>query len=193
MKIGIDIDGTIKQTLAAALQVFNKNLKQNIQMEQVTEYYLDMAYGLTREEGRYWWDKLEAEIYTLGVPLENAAEALQQLVQEGHSIQFVTARPALPLIKEITIQWLQKHHFPYSGQNLHMASLDKGTIAKRLELDLFFEDAPEHLDRLIEMGIDTVVVDAVYNRKYPAAQRIKSWKQGLELVREKSEAKLKRS
>jgi uncharacterized HAD superfamily protein len=183
MNIGIDIDGTIKQTQKAAVEVFNRHLNQNVKVEDLREFYLENVYGLTVEEGRKWWTRLEAEIYTLGVPLDNAAEALNEMKKEGHRIYFITARPDTPELFEITKKWLKDYGFPFDGTNLHMGSMDKGKVARSLEVTLFFEDAPEHLERLIQAGIRTVIVDAVYNREVESLARIHNWEEGLELVR----------
>jgi uncharacterized HAD superfamily protein len=186
MNIGIDIDGTIKQTQKSAVDVFNRHLKRNVLFEDLQEFYLDKAYGLSTEEGKEWWRKLEGEIYTLGIPLPNAAEALTEMKEEGHSIFFITARPDNPKLYEITENWLKHYEFPFDGSNLHMGSFDKGKVANDLKVEMFFEDAPEHLERLMEAGIPTVIVDAVYNRHFDSLPRIHTWEQGLELVREAS-------
>ena len=184
LRLGIDIDGTIKQTQKAAVEIYNEYLNRNVRLEDVTTFHLDPAYGLTPKEGARLWRKLEAKIYRLGVPLENAAEALNLLAQEGHEIFFITARPGMKNITEITKEWLTRYRFPYNGENLFMGSQDKAAVSKKLSIELFFEDAPYHLDRLTEAGIPTVIVDAVYNRDYPKPlPRITSWREGVELVR----------
>src|SRR5688572_26817732 len=102
LKLGIDIDGTIKDTHRAALDVYNQEFKRNITFEQVTDFFLDEAFGLTRDEGAAVWSKLEGKIYTVGVPLPHAQEVLQQLQEQGHEIYFITARPDYPSIIEVT-------------------------------------------------------------------------------------------
>lgn len=183
LNIGVDIDGTIKYTQRAAVQIFNKELNRKVKIEDVRTFHLDEPYGLEKKESKQLWRKLEPKIYSLGVPRENAAPVLSQLATEGHAIHFVTARPGMPHIRKITESWLDKHDFPFNGQNLHMSSQNKAKVAKRLALDLFFEDAPDHLDRLIAADVPTVIVDAVYNRDYnPAVPRIKDWREVPEIV-----------
>ena len=185
MNIGIDIDGTIKQTQRAAIQLFNEELNRNITEDEVTTFYLDEPYGLTGEEGAKVWRKLEERIYTIGIPLEHAPKVLTQLKEEGHNIYFITARPENEKIEKVTIQWLKKHGFPYDGHNLFMNSQQKGNKAKELEIDLFFEDDPTHIDNLLTAGIHTVIVDTHYNREYDKSiPRIKDWLEGLELIKQ---------
>jgi uncharacterized protein len=176
MKIGVDIDGTVKDTHRAAIEVYNKELNRSVTLEDAPDFYLDKAYGLSSDEGGRLWRKLEETIYELGLPLDHASEVLNDLVKRGHTITFITARPDIKNIRAITITWLKKHGFPYTGDNLVMNSQDKARVAKEKGIELFFEDAPEHLDNLIENGIRTIIVDASYNQQYPASiPRIKDW------------------
>lgn len=186
MKIGVDIDGTIKRTQEAAVRCFNEELNRSVRCEDVKEFHLDQAYGLSRKEGRRLWRKLEARIYTLGVPLDHAAPVLRDLKEKGHEIYFITARPGLPKITEVTEEWLRTHSFPFDGENLFMGSQDKAKVAKQLGVELFFEDAPQHLDRLVAAGIPTVVMDAVYNRNYgKKLPRITGWDEVYKLIEER--------
>lgn len=183
MRIGIDIDNTIKDTHSAAVQVYNRVLNKQVQNHEVRDFYLNLTYNLTKEEGHALWNKHESEIYTLGVPLDYAVEALNTLEQEGHELFYITARPDTPPLPEITRDWLKKHGFPFTEERLYMNAQDKSIVAKKLAIDLFFEDAPVHLDRLVAAGINTIIMDAVYNRDYPDLRRIHSWHEGLELIR----------
>ncbi|PTX58422.1 hypothetical protein C8P63_1169 [Melghirimyces profundicolus] len=194
MKIGVDIDGTIKNTQEAAVRCFNEELDRTVRCEDVSDFHLDRAFGLTRQEGRKLWRKLEARIYSLAVPLENAAPVLRDLKDKGHQIFFITARPGIPRVVRVTKDWLVKHGFPYDGENLFMNSRDKAKVAKKLGVELFFEDAPQHLDRLMEAGVPTVVMDAVYNRHYEGLPRITRWEEAYEWVerREKEPAEKSR-
>lgn len=183
MKLGIDIDGTIKHTHRAAIKVYNEEFKMNLTEDEVETFYLDEPYGLTSEEGKKVWRRLESKIYEIGVPLDHAPQALQQLVSEGHEVYFITARPGMEKIKKVTIDWLKKHGFPYNGNNLYMNSMQKGKVASKIGIDLFFEDDPEHINNLVAEGIPTVIVDMRYNQDYPKAlPRIKDWYEGINYV-----------
>ena len=184
MKFGIDIDGTIVDTHRVAVEVYNRVLKKQVRIEDVEEFYLDKAYGLTREEGSKLWHELEEEIYNAGLPFPHSQEVLNRLIEEGHEVYYITARPGVTKVREITIAWLRKHGFPYTENNLHMDSYDKAKVALELGIDLFFEDAPRHLERLLEKGVPTVIVDAAYNRQYTSCRRIKNWREVYEILEE---------
>lgn len=185
LNIGVDIDGTIKRTQEAAVAVFNEELGRDIHPRDIQEFYLDRAYGLTEKEGRRLWRKLEHKIYERGVPREGAAKLLNELEQEGHRIYYITARPGKPMLRRITISWLRKHGFPFHDTHLYMNAQDKAEVARRLQVQLFFEDAPEHIERLIRAGIPTVVVNAVYNRHvFPELPRINHWHEVHQFIEE---------
>lgn len=64
-----------------------------------------------------------------------------------------------------------------------MNSINKAKVAKKLEIDLFFEDADEHLNKLVSGGIPTIVVDACYNLGlHPNLPRITDWRDVYEIV-----------
>jgi uncharacterized HAD superfamily protein len=183
MKFGIDIDGTIKDTHKAAVDVYNEAFGKQIHIDDVPDFYLDKPYGFTPQEGRKMWRKLEEKIYSLGLPLPHASEVLNHLVNVGHEIYFITARPGMDNIRRVTKAWLKKHNFPYNGNNLLMNSQNKAKVAKKVGIDLFFEDAEEHLNRLVAGNIPTIIVDAVYNRNYPhKLHRITDWREVYEIV-----------
>lgn len=190
MIIGVDIDNTIKDTHRAAVEVYNQKLNQAVKVEDVKEFYLDKAYGLTRHEGRKLWRSLEEEIYQLGIPLTNAVKVLNELAVEGHRIFFITARPKTKNIEVITRKWLKKYGFPYTGDNLVMNAQDKAKAARKLGIELFFEDAPNHLENLVRNQVPVVIVDAVYNQDFPVSlKRITDWEQVHDLVREMEKSK----
>lgn len=194
MIIGVDIDNTIKDTHRAAVKIYNRKLNQQVKVEDVQDFYLDNAYGLTPKEGQKLWRTLEEEIYQLGVPLKHAVEVLNHLAEQGHHIYFITARPGLKNIESVTRRWLKEHGFPYNGENLIMNSQDKGKVAMELGVELFFEDAPDHLEKLVKSQVPTVIVDAVYNRDFPVPlKRITDWRQVYSLVEEMEHAKQKKN
>lgn len=183
MRLGIDIDGTIKYTHSAAIKLYNEELNMNVKEEDVITYFLDEPFGLTSKEGRKMWRRLEARIYTTAIPLENSSESLQQLEEEGHEIYYITARPGFKRIREVTEDWLLKHHFPYKKENLFMSSQNKSKVAIANNIHLVFEDDPCHIDNLVANGVPTVIVDCPYNRLISKdIPRIKDWNEGIRYV-----------
>ncbi len=183
MKLGIDIDGTIKYTHRAAIEIYNRVLRRNVKEEDVTTYFLDEPYGLDGDEGRALWRRLEAEIYQIGKPLEHSADSLKRLEQEGFEIAYITARPDGRIVREITEEWLFKNDFPFAD-HLFMNSQNKALVAAEQGVGIFFEDDPMHVKNLVASGIHTVVMDWPYNRVLPTEiPRIKDWIEGFNYVK----------
>lgn len=186
LTLGVDIDGTIKDTHTAAVQVFNREFQKSYQPEEIKEFYIHQPYGLTREEGANVWAQLENEIYDIGLPLQNAPNVLQKLAEHGHQIYYITARPDRDDIREVTSRWLQRHGFPFQEDRLLMGSHEKEKVAKKVGVDLFFEDAPDYLESLIEGDVHVIISDCVYNRDYkPEHPRFTNWNQIYEIVEQK--------
>jgi len=166
MKLGIDIDGTIKYTHRAAIEIYNEELNMNVAEEEVTTYFLDVISD--KDASKSW---------------QNSSESLQQLEKEGHEIFFITARPGFKKVRKITEEWLVKYNFPLNKNNLFMSSQNKSKIALSNQIDLFFEDDPFHINNLIKNGISTVVVDRPYNRILPNdIPRINDWFEGIDYI-----------
>lgn len=55
----------------------------------------------------------ESHRYKDAIPFENAANYLQQLAEEGHTITYFTSREEKD--REVTLAWLNTHNFPVHG------------------------------------------------------------------------------
>jgi hypothetical protein len=55
----------------------------------------------------------ESHLYADSLPYENAAECMQKLAAQGHTITYFTAREEKD--REVNLLWLEKHGFPVHG------------------------------------------------------------------------------
>ncbi|MEN9406436.1 MAG: hypothetical protein RLZ12_720 [Bacillota bacterium] len=184
MRLGIDLDGTVVDTWQIAVNHFNKLLGKQIDIAEARRlgnfYFL---YGITVEHGERLWAEHEETIYRLGKPFPEASEVLSRLVAEGHEVFFITARAKTEGIVQATKEWLVNNKFPYNGNNLIIGAGEKGLIARERGIDLFFEDMPVYLDKLVAANIPVVIFDAPYNQCYDAkVARITSWQEAYDLV-----------
>ncbi|MGB9859200.1 MAG: 5' nucleotidase, NT5C type [Moorellaceae bacterium] len=150
MRVGVDLCNTIADVNAEIKKVLG-----------LPENYVFREYGLmeagVKDAGG--WFKRHPEVFAEALPLPGAVEALDLLVVRGADIYYVTSRPAWA--REITERWLRKWGFP-EGQLVMEA--DKARVCKSLGLALFFEDAPEQIERLRRTGANVVAVAQPYNR-----------------------------
>ncbi|MGI9951966.1 HAD family acid phosphatase [Moorellaceae bacterium AZ2] len=150
MRIGVDVCNSIADV--------NTQIKKALGLP---EGYAFRRYGLQEvgiTDPEEWFFK-HPEVFSEAFPLAGAVEVLNALAARGVRIYYVTSRPSWA--KEITVRWLNKWGFP--DGTLIMAA-DKARVYKNLGLELFFEDAPEEIERLELSGAAVMAVAQPYNR-----------------------------
>lgn len=180
MRILLDIDGTICQTIAQALKLLGRDFGKNLDYNAVDDIWVTRAYGLSDEEGDRWWEANEPLLYGAARPMPWALNTVRNL-QRHHEIHIVTAREGRA--RRLTEEWLRRHGFPY--QSLIMDAVDKVSVSRTMGLDLAIEDDPRHLVALGQV-MPVIAIDAPYNRgvEAPGVVRARDWRSVGRLVRE---------
>ena len=121
MKIAIDIDGTISDTDAAFHEIIT---------EKINQYGYDCYFML-----HYRHSEVEAQAFKAAKPIPKAKETIEYLLENGHSIMFLTARNNKNAA--ITEQWLKENGFP----NCEVVfRTDKKKYLRENEFDLLIDD-----------------------------------------------------
>lgn len=180
MRIGIDIDDTITNSWESLIPLYRKIF--GIKIDENTEpYYGSVKDKMTLDEflemGRKYQDKM-AE-----APLkEDAYEILTKLKQEGHTIIFITARgKSYTNAYKSTKKYLDKHHIPYD--KLIVDTFDKSKACQEENIDLFIDDAKKHCEEVLSCGIDAIMMETSYNKKYKEFKHVKNWKEVYEYIK----------
>lgn len=110
---------------------------------------------------------VESPLSYLGLPVERGfAKAVADLRAGGHSVHFVTARPASLLMRGVTMIELARHGVRYDG--LHLVHYtEKANFILEEGFDLAVDDAPDHINALREMGVYAVVFRQPWNWSVP--------------------------
>lgn len=146
MKIALDFDNTLFQTVARVIEVYNSRNSTNIEFSQVAEYNLYECFPIKVA------DKLitlfaDREVYDMLRPYKGATTAIKTLSTGGHELFVATSTDTRNLVwKE---QLLQRYFPCIPKENLiriHNKSL--------LNVDVLVDD---HLDMLTK----TLVADRV--------------------------------
>lgn len=174
MKIGIDIDNTITDTLPILKQyckkyneeVVKRNLKEN--EEGYTSYTL---YDWTKEENDGFCENYLPEAMKQVKTKRGAVEIIQKL-KEKNDIYIITARSEKRY--EMTRVFLQANHIPYD--NLMIDCKNKAEVCKKNGIEVMIEDEPPHIES-ISNCIPVIVFEEPYNKncKGDNVYKVKSW------------------
>lgn len=178
MIICVDIDGTINNLVAKALELYNCRTGKNIQVSDITTY--NFAECLSKEDAegiielfkeKELWDSLE--------PLPHSQKVLRALANQGHRIIVATATD--PANFNWKIDWMKKY-FPFIPTDNIIRIMDKSL----LRIDVLIEDC---LDHLISNVCERVVIDSPWNQSaskdyaYDIA-RVSSWEEIPDVIKD---------
>lgn len=183
--IGIDIDGVVNDLSLFHITCGTKYCFDHNILYTVNNKYIDST-------DIFQWDvrtdQLFWEQYYLDLLLHSkfvrpfAAEVTKRLIDEGHSIIFITARKDedLPFVEvrsmlNITSQYLKENHISYTELILSQ-SKDKIIISKNI--DIMIEDDPLFFQNSSSLfNIPLFCFDTLYNTKISGSNiiRVYSW------------------
>lgn len=167
MRIGIDIDNTITNTLPILKEYCKRYndtvVKRNLKMHEdgVASYNL---YDWTPEENQDFCNKYLEEIVLQAEVKENAREIIQELKDVGHTIYIISAR-AVPEFKtpyETTEKFLKEKEIVYD--KLLVGKREKKSFCIENDIEVLIDDEPQHIIQMAEF-IPVLVFDAIYNKQ----------------------------
>jgi len=159
-KIGLDIDGILADWTGAWHKIFPE------MSATPNSWYLDRQVGKRFKEMRE--NGTLDDFYLSVEPLMKP----EDLPFEPHC--YITSRP---VSKEITEQWLDKHHFPAKPVYSLDACASKVQVAKDAGIEIFVDDSFDNFVELNKAGITTYLYSATWNQKHDVGHlRIKSLK-----------------
>ena len=180
MRIGVDVDGVLADSLTLWVAELNRYFNKNMQLGEIFFNDILGTYGITMEEFHEFVALTEMKMMTSPQPVKDAALYLNK-INEDHFVAIVTARQEV--YRDVTEEWLAKQGMQYSA--LVMA----GTHQKRdtcvdLGLDLMIEDTFEVSVNISKADIPVLLLDTPYNRKtLPAlVHRKYSWREIYEYI-----------
>lgn len=179
MRIGIDIDNTITNTLPILKKYCKKYndtvVKRNLKMHNdgIASYNL---YDWTEEENLDFCIKYLEEVVLQAEVKENAKEIIKKLKDEGNTIYIISSR-AMPMFKmpyETTEKFLKDNGIVYD--KLLVGKIEKKGSCIENKFDIFIEDEPKYIMQMSEF-IPVIAFDEIYNKKCVGDNIIKvtSW------------------
>lgn len=156
MKLGFDIDGIIADLPQSMVEHINKEFNLNYTQSIFVNYnifknkYVDdaekndeIALSILKNIVQNSDALLAVRVY------KDGTGALRKLVKAGHSIHFITARPASKY--KVTVDWVRDNKIPFN--TIHTVGRDsnfesKGKLGRSLNLDFFIDDFPHNLEEM---------------------------------------------
>jgi uncharacterized HAD superfamily protein len=186
MKIGIDFDDVVADSLTAIIRMHNEQYGTNLKPADFVSYKFEEIWGGTREEAIKKVDQFFATDQLKEIsPMAGSIKAIEALKELGHDLYIITGRSSNDIAQ--TERWI-KYHFSNIFNGVHFANfftLDKNSIAlkkidicKDLGIELMIDDNLPTALECAAGGIKVFLFDQVWNvhEALPAGiTRVHSW------------------
>ena len=167
MNIGLDIDNVItafddmvfKEMLAE-----DKNKRNSGIINKKCSHMTKGMFDWSKEEiTEFFANNMERIAKKLKIR-KNAKKYMDLMLKDGHKLYLISHR-AYPDYKnpmETTINWLKKHNVNYTELVLSKTP-DKSEECKKYKIDIMVDDRVSQCKKMIENGINCVVMLTKYN------------------------------
>ncbi len=181
MKIGIDLDDVLADSLPHYVQALNRRFGLSIDLADAAWRIFDRFPRIPRREAHSFFSELIEDGFFSSRPLlPGAKEAVESLAEEGHRLFIVTGRATRDAAT--TREWLEQvgllRHFNAVVHNgMEPVSRYKSVVASRLQLDLFIEDELAVATAVAESATPVLLFDRPWNQGAlpDTMQRVRSW------------------
>jgi uncharacterized HAD superfamily protein len=185
MRIGIDIDDVLADSLPYYTRAFSRRFGLEIDLADAAWQVFDRFPGISRREAlEFFSDLIEAGFFSSRPLLPGAREAVESLAQEGHRLFIITGRA--PQDAAITRSWLDHVGLLRRFESvIHKArepvDRHKSGAASELRLDIFIEDELAVAAAIAEAAIPVLLFDRPWNQgALPGnVRRVHSWTEAL--------------
>lgn len=190
MKIGIDIDDVLADSLPYFVRAFSRRFGLEVDLAdaawQISERFPQIPH---REAHDFFSELIEAGFFSSRPLLPGAKDAVERLAEDGHRLYIITGRA--PKDEAVTRNWLTHVGLLSRFEAVvHRAresvGRHKSGAACELQLDLFIEDELVVASAVAETAIPVLLFDRPWNRgSLPRnVQRVRSWTEVLTQVAE---------
>ena len=169
MKIAIDIDGVLADTMPALNNFYNKKFGTNFKLEDYRYHDLEKTWGCTKEEAVKIVEAFYASPDFLRIlPVLLSQQAIKRLSKKNELFG-ITSRPES--IKEITDAFINKYfdglvqNILHTGQYASFASkINKASICEEERADIIIEDCLETAIECAQQGFKTFLLNSPQNQ-----------------------------
>ena len=188
MRIGIDLDDVLADSLPHYVQAFNRRFGLAIDLADAAWRIFDRFPHISRREAHDFFSELIDDGFFSSRPLlPGAKEAVESLAEEGHCLFIVTGRATKDAAT--TREWLEQvgllNHFKAVVHNgMKPVGRYKSGAASELQIELFIEDELGVASAVAERAIPVLLFDRPWNQgALPAnVQRVRFWTEVLDRI-----------
>ncbi len=185
MRIGIDVDNTITDTLVVMKQYCKKYndevVKRNLPMNK-KGFAASNLYDWTDEERQDFFDNILPEVFSRVEPKKNAQEIIQKLKQENNEIYIITARTKVKEPYKLTKEMLEKYGINYDELIIQK---DKKQCCIDNNIDILLDDEPQNINSVSEI-IPVIAFEATHNEECNGNNivKVKTWNEAYEVIKQ---------
>lgn len=170
MKIGIDVDGVLTD-FEWFLDFFAQKHFKEVKINPEEYSFTKRFHCNSKDEVKFYIKYLLWYVNKMQIR-EGAANAIQQMKKDGHTIYIITARIGAnkknlfgKYMRFALQQWLEKNGVPYDDifyVSTSNSAVEKCEIARKLGVDYFIEDDPNNIFALSNI-CKVITLNADYN------------------------------
>lgn len=183
MKIAIDIDEVLADTLRAFIKKYNQKYHTKFKRENFYTYNWWEVLDITKEEcGKILVNFIDAG-FTGNLNVVRGSKQGIKALAKKHELFLVTSRAEN--IKKITAKWINKNFkvnfkdIIYTRDTIFSKEKEsKFEICHRIKADVLIEDWVDHANDCAINGLKVLLFDCPWNRGIkllPKMRRVKSW------------------
>jgi len=173
MRIGIDIDGVLRDFCKSFMEVMKKHYPETMLVDKLTDWQLEKHFTLSKKElQEIYLDKYCDAVFLEAPPIYGAIQQMQDLFnwadEHGHNLICISSQR--PSGRHNSLQWLGRHGLGFEEVHFVM-----GRYKWKKDVDWLVDDSPENWHNWKKgRGNDKgfILKDAVYNKHIPAENRI---------------------
>lgn len=185
MRIGIDLDDVLADSLPHYLRAFNARFGFEVRLADAAWRIADRFPQIPRQEADDFFSELIADgFFSSRSLLPHAKKAVETLADDGHDLFIITGRT--PRDERITMDWLTRvgvrsHFEAVVHRTCDPVERHKADVASGLGLGLFIEDELTVALAVADAAIPVLLFDRPWNQGplHGNVRRIESWHQAL--------------
>ena len=178
MRLGIDLDGVVADFNTGWISRYNADFGTDLAFDAVRAWNAIPSLTHFRHMGEFWkWaqDHDGHSLFRHLEPYDGSVETLWELVQDHHEVVILTTKPHWAI--HDTFAWIGEHRLPTREVHILEHKWD-------VDCDVYLEDAPHNLQRLISHRPDRLVCRFVrpWNSALEGVRDVKRWQEFRDIV-----------